>query len=193
MREIWATGTTANYTAEELDALMANGVLFTYKGNTVVNTRTSGSSFYFSVINWQSISTPRWEFYIVDHYKNITENNISGLPSIFVPKGVNGKTYANDNEITLQAGDISAASGWSPSADTDIATKKYVDDNAGGTQQQADWNEADNTQPDYIKNKPTIPTFPTATNTGDVIYWNGSAYVAGAITNVIPNADNNNY
>lgn len=34
-----------------------------------------------------------------------------------------------------------------------------------GTQVQADWNEADSTQPDYIKNKPTIPTVNDATVT----------------------------
>ena len=27
----------------------------------------------------------------------------------------------------------------------------------GGENVQSDWNEADNTKPDYIKNKPTIP------------------------------------
>ena len=31
----------------------------------------------------------------------------------------------------------------------------------GGTQVQADWNQTDNTQVDYIKNKPTIPVVPT--------------------------------
>ena len=30
----------------------------------------------------------------------------------------------------------------------------------GGTQVQSDWNQTDNTQPDYIKNKPTFPTEP---------------------------------
>lgn len=70
-------------------------------------------------------------------------------------------------------------------------------------QVQADWNESDNTKADYIKNKPTIPTagtitsgstgyatggdvynaiqgggVPSGTNNGDILVWNGSAWVS---------------
>ena len=42
-------------------------------------------------------------------------------------------------------------------AGTNITIQNNVISATGGTQQQADWNQTDNTQVDYIKNKPTIP------------------------------------
>lgn len=44
--------------------------------------------------------------------------------------------------------------GAAPTNDMDVATKKYVDDNADGT--NADWEENDNTDSSYILNKPSI-------------------------------------
>lgn len=40
---------------------------------------------------------------------------------------------------------------------SNITIQNNVISATGGTQQQADWNQTDNTQVDYIKNKPTIP------------------------------------
>ena len=55
-----------------------------------------------------------------------------------------------------------------PTSDLHAATKKYVDDNAGGggdENVQSDWNETDSSDDAFIKNKPTIPapyTLPAA-------------------------------
>lgn len=51
----------------------------------------------------------------------------------------------------------------------------------GGTQVQADWDQSDNTQPDFIKNKPTIPAAQVQSD------WNESdntskAYIANKPT-----------
>ena len=49
-----------------------------------------------------------------------------------IPLTVNTKNANTSGAVTIMAEDISATSGWTPSNDTDLATKKYVDDNAGG-------------------------------------------------------------
>lgn len=54
-------------------------------------------------------------------------------------------------------------------------------------QQQADWNESDNTKPDYIKNKPTIPTVNDATLTiqkNNITQW---TFTANSNTNTTIN------
>jgi hypothetical protein len=54
------------------------------------------------------------------------------------------------------------------------AREDHVHPSSPATQVQADWNETDNTQPDFIKNKPTIPSgivqsFNRSTPGGDVV------------------------
>ncbi len=55
-----------------------------------------------------------------------------------------------------------------------------MDGNVAG-QLQADWNQSDNTQVDYIKNKPTIPTVPTNVSsfTNDVGYLTSHQDISG--------------
>lgn len=63
-------------------------------------------------------------------------------------------------------------------------------------QQQADWNQSDDTKPDYIKNKPTIPTVNDATLTiqkNNISQW---TFTANSSTNTtinisVPNVINN--
>lgn len=53
----------------------------------------------------------------------------------------------------------------------------------GGTQVQADWNQADSTAVDFIKNKPTIPVVPTAVSafTNDAGYLTQHQSLAGRV------------
>lgn len=69
---------------------------------------------------------------------------------------------------------------------TPIAT---IEDGTISNQLQADWNQSDNTQPDYIKNKPSIPTVPSSetassggatlslVTTGEKYTWNNKANI----------------
>ena len=54
------------------------------------------------------------------------------------------------------SGNPKAPTPLSSDDDTQIATKKYVDDN-GGAGVNADWNEGDSNAASYIENKPTLP------------------------------------
>ena len=211
--EILQQGIYARYTATELIALYVEGKIFTYGGNLVTNIRTASNLFTFSVLEYEvynSVKTPVLRSYSVNSSKQITQE-ADAKSQLFLPYSVNGKTFANANAVTLKAADITASAGWSPSDDKDLATKKYVDDNAGGTpdwsdiqnkpnfatvatsgdyddlinkptipaaQEQADWNEADNTKVDYIKNKPTIPTAGTITSGSTGYATGGDVYTA---------------
>ena len=199
------------YTPAQLKAFDDAGLLLTYTASPIL---------------WAAYDSAHNEFHFAYAYPNRNNNTISYYCDCYVnasktitlstarrtPYSVNTKTPANaTGDITLVAGDISAASGWTPSADTDLATKKYVDDNAGGTpdwsdiqnkpnfatvatsgdyddllnkptipaaQEQADWNEADNTKVDYIKNKPTIPSAGTITSGSTGYAVGGDVYTA---------------
>ena len=51
--------------------------------------------------------------------------------------------------------------GWSlvaPGARADIASADFVRQNIEDSRIQADWNQADSSLPDYIKNKPDVPS-----------------------------------
>ena len=63
-------------------------------------------------------------------------------------------------------------------------------------QEQADWNQTDTNEPDYIKNKPTIPTVNDATLTIQRNWTWVATFTANASTNVtanisVPNIQNN--
>lgn len=63
-------------------------------------------------------------------------------------------------------------------------------------QLQADWNQTDDSQPDYIKNKPTIPTVNDATLTIQKNWASVGTFTANSSTNVtanitVPNVINN--
>lgn len=47
---------------------------------------------------------------------------------------------------------------------------------AGLENVQSDWNQTNNAEADYIKNKPNVITTADGLNNGDMLYWNGSAW-----------------
>ena len=47
--------------------------------------------------------------------------------------------------------------GTNVTLDVDTVAETITINSNGGTQIQSDWNQTNNTQVDYIKNKPTIP------------------------------------
>ena len=85
-----------------------------------------------------------------------------------------------------------------PTDDLHAASKKYVDDNSGGstTQVQSDWDVTDDTSLAYIENKPTIgeflPTLPDAGSRdnkipkfdGDTLGWEDDATGGSSPTNL---------
>lgn len=114
---------------------------------------------------------------------------------------VNGQTGV----VVLDATDVGADPSGSASTaesnannytDTQIAALTFVEGVTGNivdntdpqnpivTQVQSDWNQSDNTEPDFIKNKPTIPTDTGITElTGDVTAGPGSGSQAATIAN----------
>lgn len=76
------------------------------------------------------------------------------------------KTVSGVNLYTEEI--VPAQQGWQPQSDDQIATKGYVDSVKGDR-------------------------LPTATNVGDIVYWDGTSYVAGNISNVVTDADNIEY
>ena len=128
--EIRDTGTTSNYTAAELSAFASAGSLITFDSIPILDSRTAGGIFYFSTLNTNG-SDPTLA-YRANNSVNASKQITLQSPKTLVVS-VNSKTPAsNSGAVTLKAADITAAVGWSPSADTDLATKKYVDDHGGG-------------------------------------------------------------
>lgn len=126
--EIAQTETYSVYTASQLITMEKQGYTFTYQGEPVMATgrNVSETEFYFVVSAMDGSNT-----YIttrkVENNRLITRY---GFPSdCFLIKSVNGKSPAASADIIIEAGDIQASESWTPANDTDIATKKYVDDN----------------------------------------------------------------
>ena len=148
--EIRDTGTTSNYTADELSAFASAGSLITFDGVPILDSRMAGGIFYFSTLNTNGADPTL--AYRANNSVNASKQITLQSPRTLVISA-NSKTPAsNSGDVTLRAADITAAAGWSPSADTDLATKKYVDDHGGGgsystvtvTLASADW--SNNTQ-----------------------------------------------
>lgn len=59
--------------------------------------------------------------------------------------------------------------GVAPTANMDVATKKYVDDSIVSGQVQSDWDQTTTTAADYIKNKPNITTLAETAELSDAI------------------------
>ena len=72
-------------------------------------------------------------------------NNTPAIPTV------------NDATLTIKQGGVARGT-FSANANQNVEINL---DAGGAAQVQADWNEADSTAVDYIKNKPTIPTVPT--------------------------------
>ena len=145
----------STYTPAELKAFYDAGLLLTYTNKPLVWGSYEGGEFHFGLVftsrNGDVIH------YWTDAYVNSSKTITLSTEQTAV-RSVNTKTAGNANgNVTLQAGDISAAAGWSPSADTDLATKKYVDDNTGSP----DWSD--------IQNKPTFATVATSGDYDDLL------------------------
>lgn len=103
----------------------------------------------------------------------ILEDFWSKICNVFATKGQLAATAA------LKANVSTTLAGYGI---TDAYTKTEVNGLVGsGTQEQADWNQTDNTAVDYIKNKPTIPTVPTNVSsfTNDAGYLTSHQDISG--------------
>lgn len=150
------------YTPAELNSFYTAGMLLTYGRKPITWASYESNEFHFGWIytNRNNNAINYNADCVVATNKVIT----TGTTQV-APRTVNGKTAGNSNaNILLRAGDIQATPAWTPSNDTDLATKKYVDDNAGGS---PEWDNIQNkptfsevaTSGDYddLSNKPTIP------------------------------------
>jgi len=123
-----STPSVSNYTGAELWALFQAGERITYK-NIPISYGASGASnrFIFSIYEFNSEGEPgiRSLNYVTSS-KNITERTLN-----YFIKSINSVSVPSNGNINVTADKINAPSGWSPSSDTQLATKKYVDDNSG--------------------------------------------------------------
>ena len=124
-----STPSVSNYTGAELWALFQAGERITYK-NIPISYGALGASnrFIFSIYEFNSEGEPgiRSLNYVTSS-KNITERTLN-----YFIKSINSVSVPSNGNITVTADKINAPSGWSPTSDTQLATKKYVDDNSGG-------------------------------------------------------------
>ena len=137
--EIWNYNSNASkYTDLELSALMAMNPapILTYKGNLIIDGKSSASPrrFYFSYVSVETggynVPIKTMKYYKMEVLPNKT---VRQLAFRIVPNAVNGQTADDNGDITLSfaVGDIIVPDGYEPTADDDIATKKYVDDTNG--------------------------------------------------------------
>lgn len=84
----------------------------------------------------------------------IVENNLTSVSTTNALSAAQGKTL-NDNKLDKSGGTMTGdlILKGAPTSNNMAATKKYVDDNTP-TVPQSDYNQNDETQPDYIKNRP---------------------------------------
>ncbi len=146
----------STYTPAELNTFYSNGLLLTYANKPITWANYESGTFHFgyAYTSRTSNSIVYRTDCVVAANKVITLNTDN-----ITPRTVNSKTAGKvTGNIQLEAGDITAAAGWSPTNDTDLATKKYVDDNAGGT---PDWSD--------IQNKPNFATVATSGDYDDLI------------------------
>ena len=81
------------------------------------------------------------------------------------PKTLAEGVYNADNENlkNVEAGaQVNLIESISVNGTTQTITNKNIDLSIPAAQIQSDWSQTDNTKEDFIKNKPTIPTVPTA-------------------------------
>ena len=117
--------------------------------------------------------------------QNQNESWVAGSPVLFVYDGTNwvisgwlNTTYSGGTASGITTGTDNLNYIWSP---------KQIHDGIVGLADanvQSDWNEADNTKDDYIKNKPTIPTVNNATLTIQKNSTNVATFTANASSNV---------
>lgn len=117
--------------------------------------------------------------------QNQNESWVAGSPVLFVYDGTNwvisgwlNTTYSGGTASGITTGTDNLNYIWSP---------KQIHDGIVGLADanvQSDWDEADNTKDDYIKNKPTIPTVNDATLTIQKNSTDVATFTANASSNV---------
>lgn len=93
---------------------------------------------------------------------DVAEANLLDYITDYVSKQLSGKQDTISDLSTIRSGAAAGATAVQPSDLASVATSGSYNDllnkpTIPAAQVQSDWNEADNTKVDYIKNKPTIP------------------------------------
>lgn len=93
---------------------------------------------------------------------DVAEANLLDYITDYVSKQLSGKQDTISDLSTIRSGAAAGATAVQPSDLATVATSGSYNDllnkpTIPAAQVQSDWNEADNTKVDYIKNKPTIP------------------------------------
>ena len=155
------------YTAAEVDEKIAEIPTFdpsNYYDKTQLYTKTETNGLLSQKANTSSLANVAFS----GSYTDL--NNTPDIPDVsdYYTKE---QTYSQSEVNTLlgQKADTSSLSAVATSGDYDDLLNKPT---IPAAQVQSDWNQADNTQVDYIKNKPTIPAAQVNAD------WNASSGVA---------------
>ena len=122
-------------------------------------------------------------------YQLAVDNGYSGtvqqwLDSLKGQDGSNGTNGANGNDGVTPHIDSTTGNWFIGSTDTGVhAQGPAGQDGDVAGQIQADWNQSDNTQVSYIRNKPTIPVVPTNVSsfTNDAGYLTSHQDISGKV------------
>lgn len=129
------------------------------------------------------------------HTPSVTASKTGSVTTVYV----DGSSIATINDGTNGTNGTNGVDGVSPTATvtkvSDTATITITDKNGtttasisdGDANVQSDWNQADTTADDYIKNKPTIPTVNNATLTIQKNGTNVNTFTANASSDVTAN------
>ena len=141
------------YTAEEVDEKIAEIPTFdptNYYTKSQVYTKTETNGFLAQKANTSSLATVATSGSYNDLLNKPTIPDVSNYYT-------KGETYSQDEVNTLLSAkaDTSSLKTVATTGDYDDLINKPT---IPAAQVQSDWSQSDNTQVDYIKNKPTIPT-----------------------------------
>lgn len=132
--------------------------------DTYTITFTDGSSYQYNVVNGKDgddASTQGISYNDLNDKPTIPAN-LSELQDDAGHRTVSDTekaSWSNKSDFSGNYNDLSEAPDFKTiNGESIIGTGDIVIQGGGGTQVQADWEQDDDTQPDYIKNKPTIPS-----------------------------------
>lgn len=116
---------------------------------------------------------------------DITNNVVSVDPSIF-----EDYTYTAGDYISIDGDNVISVTGINPEDfathdevhEATVTAIEFVSGMIPSSQMQSDWDQNDSTQPDYIKNKPTIPSIEGLTTVEQVSAVSG--YLQNEIDNI---------
>lgn len=179
--EIAQNAMQSRYSPTQLISFKNSGICLSYMGTPIIasggSQTESGYSFLFTYATMQT-SSMSMTFHKMIVYPDLSITAATELMETAVtrlPLAVNGKKFTTADEITLVAGDIQAESGWSPTDDKDLATKKYVDDNGGGITEKVlelplDWEVAGASNGLYTTSGSEIFLMGDQTGTGGLLH-----------------------